>query len=71
MEAKTKSEPAVILRLAKLPYEVPPVSGEGLGFAAFMAVEADPARDRNPSRLLRPDSFCILSTVADPIRGHG
>jgi hypothetical protein len=54
VEAKTKS---------------PPVSGEGLGFAASMAVEEDPARDRNPSMLLSPDpeSSCILSTVADPI----
>ena len=61
-KAKTKPEPAVILRLANLPYELPPASEEGLGFAAFMAVEVDPTRDRNPSRLLSPVSFCILST---------
>lgn len=71
VEAKTTLEPAVVLRLAKLPYEIPPVSGEGLGFATFMAVEVDPTRDRNPSRLRSPECFCILSTVADPIQGHG
>jgi hypothetical protein len=48
--------------LAKLPYELPPASEEGLGFAAFMAIEVDPARDRNPSRLLSVESFCILPT---------
>ena len=60
-EAKIESEPALILRLAKLLHELPPASEEGLGFAAcFMAVQVDPTRDRSPSRLQIPQAFCIL-----------